>query len=164
MYHTNEYQSLALGAERVDAVRESRKQTATLSRPPEPVTVQPPSGAGVPTMAAVCDTITSALTSVIDEACDPQSQKRRLMARIQSVVSDPSMKPYVAGAAADLVVFHDLPLAEIDLILGDIEALRAAGSLVSSGAFFNFKASKLARQRGKPWPAKRIPKASGEQA
>jgi hypothetical protein len=59
---------------------------------------------------------------------------------------------WVAGSAANLVVYHQVPLQELKQILADVDAMRAAGSLRNAGAFFHSKARALAARHGKPWP------------
>jgi len=111
----------------------------------------PPSAepVGVPTI----------LAEAMAAFADPAEQKRRLVARIQAVVADPLLNVSIVRAAADLVVFHDVPPGDIEKILVDIEAMRQANSLRRAGAFFLFKMRKLTGQLGKPWPN---PKADGE--
>lgn len=79
-------------------------------------------------------------------------EKRRIVTRIESVVGDAGMQDYITHAAADLVVLHGVPLCELERILGDLKAMRGAGSLISAGRFFHSKVRKLAAQHGKPWP------------
>ena len=97
--------------------------------------------------------LVASLAQVAEETANPGEQKRQLIRRIESIVNDPKMGRYVAGAAADLVVFHGVPLADLNHILADVDAMRSAGSLKdSSGRFFHFKARELADRCGKPWP------------
>ncbi len=84
----------------------------------------------------------------------PLQQKKRLAQRIREVVNDPNMLPYVSGAAADLVVFHEVPIGELDKILAQLDAKRRAGTLTTAGGFFHYKVRNLAAARGKPWPVK----------
>ena len=60
-------------------------------------------------------------------ATSPLEQKRRLVERIRAVVRDPLMGPFVPGTAADLVIFHGVPQADLDRILKDVDAMREAG-------------------------------------
>jgi hypothetical protein len=106
------------------------------------------SGAVVGTVAGVAACVAAAVQAF----GDPAEQKTRLVRRIQQVVDDPQMNPYVARAAADLVVFHEVPLADLEKILADVTAMREAGSLLVAGAFFHSKARTLAGRHGKPWP------------
>ena len=69
-------------------------------------------------------------------SADPKEQKRRLVARIEAVVGDRKMNAAIPRIAADLVVFHAVPLADLEHILVDVECLREAGTLRSAGAFF----------------------------
>jgi len=94
----------------------------------------------------------AALATLIDRFADPKEQKRRLVARIQAVVGDAKMNPVIPRIAADLVVFHAVPMADLEHILVDVESLREARTLRKPGAFFLDKARKLAAQHGKPWP------------
>ncbi len=101
----------------------------------------------VPIGAAVAE----AIAATVDEVAHPLQQKRRLERRILNVVRDPKMGKYVAGKTADLVVFHDVPLRDLEKILGDVEAMRQAGTLRSAGAFFHMKVQQLAARYGVPW-------------
>ena len=84
----------------------------------------------------------------------PLQQKKLLTKRIREVVNDPNMLPYVSGAAADLIVFHEVPIGELDSILAQLDAKRRAGTLTTAGGFFHYKVRNLAAARGKPWPVK----------
>jgi len=87
-----------------------------------------------------------------EDATTPTEQKRRLEARIRGVVADPSMHRYVAGKAADLVIFHHVPLRDLERILGDVEAMRQGGGFRrSAGAFFHAMIQRLAARRGIDW-------------
>jgi len=95
----------------------------------------------------------AALSATMLETRDPAEQKIRLKARIQSVCRG-DVADWVAGAAADLVVRYGVPIQDLDAILGDVDAMRTAGSLQSAGRFFHSKARDLARRHGVPWPRK----------
>jgi hypothetical protein len=100
--------------------------------------------------------VPEALSSLLDRFADPKEQKRRLVARIQAVVADPLMNAAIPRIAADLVIFHAVPMADLEHILVDVEAMREAGSLrKSAGAFFLFQARQMAGRHGKPWPEPR---------
>jgi len=103
--------------------------------------------------------IGAALADVVEQlaaAAEPAEQKARLVARYRRAAGrDPEgeyLAPWVAGAAADLVVFHGLPDGLIEQVLVDIQALRAAGSLANGPGLFHRKVSTLAAKHGKPWP------------
>lgn len=89
------------------------------------------------------------------DATTPLVQKRKLEQRIRDVVADPKCARYVAGRAADLVVFHGVALHDLDRILADVAAMRAGGSLKSPGAFFHAKARALAGRHGIDWDTMR---------
>jgi hypothetical protein len=95
--------------------------------------------------------VSGAIAATLAGTCSPAEQRRRLMARIQAVVREP-LTEWVLGAAANLVAIHGVPIQEMDLILCDVEAMRAAGGLGSSAAFFHFKARELALRHGISWP------------
>ena len=106
--------------------------------------------------------MTEALDAATDRLLDattPAEQKARLVAEImQTVGRGPDGKQladWVAGAAADLVVYHDLPEADLTKILVDVREMRRAGSLQNGPAFFHAKITRLVRLRGSPWPGKR---------
>jgi len=84
-------------------------------------------------------------------ASSPIEQRRRLMAKIQAVVREP-LTEWVLVTAANLVAIHNVPVRELDVILGDVEAMRAAGNLRSAAAFFHKKARDLAVKFGVKWP------------
>ena len=96
--------------------------------------------------------LASPLETRIARFADPREQKRRLVARIQGVVGDPLINAAIPRIAADLVVFEGVPLADLEHILVDLEAMREAGSLRIPGAFFLQKAREMAGRHGKPWP------------
>jgi hypothetical protein len=84
-------------------------------------------------------------------ATEPQTQKRRLMQRIQAACGG-SVASWVLGSAANLVVYYGIPIEDLDLILGDVSAMREAGGLRDAGAFFHSKARELAGRYGARWP------------
>jgi hypothetical protein len=81
----------------------------------------------------------------------PAEQKERLKKRIISACRG-NVSEWVAGQAANLVVYHGLPLEDVDHVLGDLDALRSAGTLRDAGAFVHAMFRKLAARHGKPWP------------
>lgn len=105
-------------------------------------------------------------------ASDPARQRSRLMGRIQAVCREP-VAEWVLGSAANLVVFHGVPIEDMDRILADIQAMRSTGGLRNAGAFFHAKVRKLALQHSAPWPRKsqaanesesdRLPPGSGRE-
>ncbi len=90
-----------------------------------------------------------AATAVLD--VEPQVQKARLKQKIKSVCGG-KVTDWVAGSAANLVVYHDVPEEDLRRILGDVQAMRDVGSLRDAGAFFHAKARQLAARHGQPWP------------
>jgi len=108
--------------------------------------------------------IGTAVAAALDDFCHasrPSDQKRKLEDAIRSVVCDPNMAGYVSGKAADLVVFHAVPEKDLDQVLVDLEAMRAAGTLRSPGAFFHAQIRRVAGRRGIDWETmKRIEKAA----
>ena len=84
-------------------------------------------------------------------ASAPTEQRRRLMAKIQAIVREP-LTEWVLGSAANLVAIHNVPVRELNVILGDVEAMRATGNLRSAAAFFHKKARDLAARHGVQWP------------
>ena len=58
------------------------------------------------------------------------------------------MPRWVAGKAADLVIFHGVELAKIEKVLADLVAMREAGTLRSAGAFFHSKAKAIDAAEG----------------
>jgi hypothetical protein len=94
----------------------------------------------------------SPLETLVARFADPREQKRRLVSRITGVVSDPLMNAAIPRIAADLVIFEGVPIADLEHILVDVEAMRGAGSLRIPGAFFLQKAREMAGRHGKTWP------------
>lgn len=87
---------------------------------------------------------------------DPAEQKARLKRRIMAACgATQPVADWVAGSAANLVVYHDVPLQELNQVLVDLDAMRAVGSLQHAGRFFHAKAKQLADRHGKPWPRPR---------
>ena len=86
-------------------------------------------------------------------AAEPARQKARLIQRISAVCRS-QVASWVLNAAADLVVFHSVPIEDLDRILADIEAMRGAESLRDAARFFHAKVRWLAASHGAPWPRK----------
>jgi hypothetical protein len=93
---------------------------------------------------------------------DPRQQKARLKSRIRAVV--PEVADWTAGAAADLVVYHGVPVEDLDQLLRDVVEMRRAGGLKSPGGFFNYAAAKLARRCGAHWPRGKRQRLNHERA
>jgi hypothetical protein len=94
--------------------------------------------------------------AIVDELSEPAVQKERLKRRIFSVCGGVAgVAEWVAGSAANLVVYHGVPVEDLDRILGDVDAMRCAGTLRNAGSFFHSKAKQLADRHGKPWPRPR---------
>ena len=89
-----------------------------------------------------------ALERFIDRT-KPEVQKRELEKEILDCVADPQFHRSIAGRAADLVIFHAVPLRDLRHILSDIRELRRARSLDNPGAFFLSKIRELANRHGK---------------
>ena len=84
---------------------------------------------------------------------DVGEQKARLKRRIQAACgSSNPVSEWVAGSAANLVVYHGVLIEDLDRILADVDAMRSVGSLRDAGGFFHFKVRELAGRLGKPWP------------
>ncbi|MHC4715897.1 MAG: hypothetical protein ACYS5V_02930 [Planctomycetota bacterium] len=83
-------------------------------------------------------------------ATTPTAQKARLKDRIRQTVG-PDLDDWAAGAAADLVVFHEVPQHDLDEILAEIAAGRRQGRVRNAPGLFNHKCRRLAGRRGKPW-------------
>jgi len=93
----------------------------------------------------------SSIVAAID--ADPAQQKERLKRKILGVCGGLSQcSDWVAGSAANLVVYHEVPLGELLRILADVQAMREVGTLQHAGRFFHAKARQLAARLGKPWP------------
>ena len=86
-------------------------------------------------------------------AAHPAAQIQRLTSRILNVV--PELNPdglYLADWAARLVILEEcLPASELDKILGDVQAMREAGSLKHGGKLFNSLIRKTTARHGIPW-------------
>ena len=93
------------------------------------------------------------VAAIAAAAADPAWQKERLKRRISAACGGANpVADWVAGSAANLVVYHGVPIEDLDRILGDVDAMRRAGSLRDAGRFFHAKARELALRWGKPWP------------
>jgi hypothetical protein len=98
----------------------------------------------------------TAVAAAIAVAFDPAEQKMRLKRRIVAACGSATpVADWVAGSAANLVVYHDVPIQELNQVLVDLDAMRAVGSLQHAGKFFHAKAKQLADRFGKPWPRPR---------
>ena len=93
------------------------------------------------------------------DATTADQQKQRLERHILAVVQQAErriadlepgqrIKRWLAGKAADLVIFHQVPLADLDRILADVGAMSAAGSLRRPAAFFHAKVQDLDLRHG----------------
>jgi hypothetical protein len=82
---------------------------------------------------------------------EPAQQKERLKRRIIQACRG-KIADWVAGSAANLVVYHDVPFRDINEVLCDVQAMFEAGSLKNPGAFAHSKFRELAGRLGKPWP------------
>lgn len=105
--------------------------------------------AGVTTIAAL---LPAAGAPALEE---PSDDKERLKARILRACRSTAAAPlaeWVAGAAANLVVYHGVAYEDLAGILADVEAMRRAGSLRDPAAFFHSKCRRLAARLGAPWP------------
>ncbi|MBE3131538.1 MAG: hypothetical protein IMZ54_12600 [Acidobacteria bacterium] len=82
-----------------------------------------------------------------------EQQKSRMIAEIRHLVPElfHGTSGWLAGYAADLVLRSAVPVQELDHVLCDVAAMRAAGSLKNPGAFFNAKIHTLAAAYGVPW-------------
>ena len=97
-----------------------------------------------------------AATTAALALADPAEQKKRLKQRIIAVFAGSTpVAEWVAGSAANLVVYHGVPLQDMEAILCDVAAMRDAGNLRHAGRFFCSKVLELANRLGKPWPHKR---------
>jgi len=101
---------------------------------------------------APADVFETAAASLL-QATEPAEQKARLKRRIQRACGERHpVAEWVAGAAANLVIYEGVPIEDLDRILADLDAMRCAGSLRSAGSFFHAQARRLAARAGKPWP------------
>lgn len=113
--------------------------------------MDPMSAPGPGTIAGDVAAAVATIGVSIDD--DQAAQKARLKRRIQAVCgSSTPVAEWVAGSAANLVVYHGVLIEDVDRILADIDAMRQVGSLQNAGRFFHFKARELAARLGKPWP------------
>jgi len=94
--------------------------------------------------------------NTFQESSKPGQQRQRLKDRIIREVGDGGMHPSIPGRAADLVVYHGVPLRDLDHILIDMREMRRAGTpwKTSPGAFFCWKAKTLAKRHGIEWGSK----------
>ena len=98
----------------------------------------------------------AAAAAIAEQAAEPGLQKERLKRRIFAACGPATpVAEWVAGSAANLVVYHGVPIEDLDRVLGDVDAMREAGSLRHAGRFFHAKAKELADRHGKPWPRPR---------
>jgi DNA-binding transcriptional ArsR family regulator len=106
-----------------------------------------------PALHSIGALLPAAIAAPIDRATDPIVAKARWIDRIHAVVDGPTdLAEWVAGAAANLAVFHDLG-PELDHVLCDVDAMRRAGSLRDGPRLFHQLARRLANRHGKPWPS-----------
>lgn len=88
-----------------------------------------------------------------ESTADPARQKEALKRRIVAACGRSTpCADWVAGSLAGLVAYHDVPVEDVNRILGDLDAMRSAGSLRHAGKFVHAKARELAGRLGKPWP------------
>jgi len=84
------------------------------------------------------------------------AQKNRLMSRIHSVV--PEAAEWLAGKAADLVVFLGVAPSDLDAVLRDVTAMRSTGKLDKPAGLFYRLVERMAQRhgltiaKGKPCP------------
>lgn len=80
-------------------------------------------------------------------------RREALKARIQRTIADPQCHDSLAGRAADLVVLHGVPVAQIDAILDSLSRARRHNALKkgSAGAYANGAFGRLARRHGIDW-------------
>jgi len=92
----------------------------------------------------------------LSEVVGHREQKDRLKKQIQAVCGF-CLSDWCAGCAANLVVYHEVPLEEIEKILCDLDAMRRVGTLKNPSGFFHSQVRKVAGRYGKPWPRSKIP-------
>ena len=97
------------------------------------------------------DVIEDSLAKSFAAMADPKRQKAMLTERVLMTVRDKSMGHHLARKAAELVVYQNVPIDQFDTMLVHVEAMRAAGSLRSPGAFFNTLVTDLALRHGIDW-------------
>jgi len=125
--------------------RTERPETAETAPRATPLSIGP-----------IVDAAAAALMRPIDKA----GAKERLMRRLESAVGMP-VAEWVLGMAANLVVYQDVPMRDLEHVLVDMEAKRPR--LTSAAAWFHAQARKLAERYGKPWPrGNRDPSVAGE--
>ena len=110
---------------------------------------------GPATIADLLPDVAARVASTLEAAGDDRQQKERLKARFIAACGqrDPLDK-WTAGAAANLVIYHDVPMKALDKILCDMDAMRRTGSLRNAARFFHGQVRKLALRLDKPWPRK----------
>ncbi len=85
----------------------------------------------------------------------PAEQKEALKRRIVAACAPERVADWVAGQAANLVLYHEVPMRELDQILADVDAMARTGKEFHPAAFFHSKARQLAWRHGAPWPHRR---------
>ena len=80
------------------------------------------------------------------------ARRAALKDRIQRTIADPNCHDSLAGRAADLVVLHGIPVAQVDVILDSlVRARRLHGFKKGPGHYANGAFRRLARQHGIDW-------------
>lgn len=104
---------------------------------------------------APADFLPAAIAAAFEDAPNRREQKERLKARLIAACGqrDP-LDEWTAGAAANLVVFHGVPICDLERILCDLDAMRRCGTLKNAARFFHGQVRKLALELDKPWPIK----------
>jgi hypothetical protein len=92
-----------------------------------------------------------ALTAI--DSKTPSVVRRELVARINDTVRDPKMDQSIARRVADLVIFHDAPLNDLDRILAAVERARAVGFEENRGPgrLFRYLGEKWSKKLGVCW-------------
>jgi hypothetical protein len=91
-----------------------------------------------------------AVASLVDAFDPPAAAKEKLKRQIIGACC--GVSGWVAGAAANLVIYHGVPLEEIDGVLCDVAEMKRAGGLKNAGAFAHSKFRKIAARYGVHWP------------
>jgi hypothetical protein len=128
-----------------------RRLEAEVKRQRRVLGVRPDEDAEYSANTDVRQAMARALTAI--DSKTPSVVRRELVARINDTVRDPKMDQSIARRVADLVIFHDAPLNDLDRILAAVERARAVGFEENRGPgrLFRYLGEKWSKKLGVCW-------------
>jgi hypothetical protein len=117
---------------------------------------------GPATIADLLPDVAARIASTLETAGNDRQQKERLKARFIAACGqrDP-LDEWTAGCAANLVIYHGVPIRDLERILCDLDAMRRTGTLKNAARFFHGQVRKLATRLKKPWPRRKAFEKAG---